>query len=70
MQTQGRLLHFPEAAVRAHRARAEASAIAFAKTGRKPALLRVVAMFLALGAATLTTVCLLAAVTLAATHLP
>jgi hypothetical protein len=48
--------------------RAEAAAIAFANVERKPMLLRTVGVFLALGAATLTTVSLFAAVALAATH--
>lgn len=69
MRTHGQLLRFPEAAVRAHRERAEAAAVAVATIERKPDLLRSVGLFLALGAATLTTVSLLAAVALAATHL-
>jgi hypothetical protein len=68
MRTQGRLLRFPEPAVRAHLERAEAAAIAFANSERKPMLLRSLGVFLALGAATLTTASLLAAVALAATH--
>ncbi len=69
MRAHGRLLRFPESATRAHRERAAAAAIAFVTIERKPLLLRTVGLFLALGAATLTTASLFAAVALAATHI-